>query len=76
MHFRTYVPHYYRLLEAKVVPLYFARDGEGTPQAWLRVAKEAIRTGLTQFSARRMLREYVEAMYGPAAREAAGARAG
>lgn len=49
----------YALLENEVVPLYYTRDADGIPHAWLGKAKEAIRTIAPTFSARRMLKEYV-----------------
>ena len=57
----------YRLLEETVVPLYYARDRAGVPHGWIRVVKEAIRSVVPRFSARRMLKEYAAQMYAPAA---------
>lgn len=57
----------YELLETQVVPLYYKRGADNLPHDWIRVAKEAIRTVAPQFSARRMLIDYVEKLYGPAA---------
>jgi starch phosphorylase len=59
----------YRLLEEQVVPTYYQRDQRGIPHAWLRIVKECIRTVTPQFSAARMLKEYVQEMYGPAAQQ-------
>jgi starch phosphorylase len=59
----------YRLLEEQVVPTYYQRDHRGVPHAWLRIVKECIRTVTPQFSAARMLKEYVQEMYGPAAQQ-------
>jgi len=56
----------YRLLEERIVPLYYDRDRDGVPHGWLRVVKEAIRTVLPHFSARRMLKEYSNQVYLPA----------
>ena len=56
----------YRLLEEEVVPLYYRRDRNGVPHGWIRMAKEAIYSIVPVFSARRMLRDYVEKMYLPA----------
>jgi starch phosphorylase len=56
----------YRLLEEQVVPLYYDRDSAGVPRGWVRVMKEAMRTSISAFSMRRMLKEYVEQMYLPA----------
>ena len=40
--------------------------GKGSPESWVAVMKEAIRTAGADFSARRMLSDYVERYYGPA----------
>ncbi|MBM3120031.1 MAG: glycosyltransferase family 1 protein [Chloroflexi bacterium] len=58
----------YRLLEEKVIPLYYDRDINGIPHNWIRVIKEAIRSNAPLFSARRMAKEYTEQMYLPAAK--------
>ncbi|MFC1870598.1 alpha-glucan family phosphorylase, partial [Chloroflexota bacterium] len=57
----------YRLLEEEIVPLYYTRDRDGVPHGWVGMAKEAIRSILPLFSAHRMLKEYTEQMYRPAA---------
>ena len=59
----------YRLLEEQVVPTYYQRDQRGIPHAWLRIVKECIRTVTPQFSATRMIKEYVKEMYVPAAQQ-------
>ena len=56
----------YRLLEKKIVPLYYNRDRDGVPHAWIRVVKEAIRSVTPIFCARRMLKEYTNLIYLPA----------
>jgi starch phosphorylase len=58
----------YDALERLVVPLYYERDQNGLPHGWIAVAKEAVRTVAPAFSARRMLIEYVNELYRPAAR--------
>jgi starch phosphorylase len=65
----------YRLLEEQVVPTYYQRDQRGVPHAWLRIVKECIRSVTPQFSAARMLKQYVEEMYAPAAQQAKDSRA-
>ena len=55
----------YRLLETEVVPTFYDRDAHGLPRAWLRLVRESIRTVIPRFSARRMVKQYVESMYGP-----------
>jgi len=56
----------YRLLEEKVIPLYYERDKEGIPRGWVAMMKESIRSIVPTFSARRMLKEYCEKVYLPA----------
>jgi glycogen phosphorylase len=56
----------YRLLEDEIVPSFYDRDDAGVPRRWLAVVKESIRTVAPRFSARRMVKEYVERMYAPA----------
>ena len=57
----------YRAIETQIAPLYYERDGNDCPIAWTRIAKEAMRTVAPQFSARRMVIEYIHRMYLPAA---------
>jgi len=57
----------YRLLEEKIVPLYYDRDRSGVPHGWVSVIKEAIRSVVPRFCVRRMLKEYTDKMYVPAA---------
>jgi starch phosphorylase len=60
----------YRLLEEEIVPLYYARDRRGVPHGWVRMIKEAMRSIIPAFCARRMMKEYTENMYVPAIAEA------
>jgi len=57
----------YRVIEEELRPLYYARDADGVPRGWVRMMKQAIRTGGARFTARRMLKEYTEQYYVPAA---------
>jgi len=57
----------YSLLEQKVVPLYYNRDRRGLPEGWVDMVKRSISSIVPVFSARRMLKEYCEKMYLPAA---------
>jgi starch phosphorylase len=56
----------YRLLEDEVVPAFYDRDAAGVPHRWLATVKESIRSIAPRFSARRMVKEYVDRMYAPA----------
>ena len=55
----------YSILENEVVPLYYDREMNGIPGGWCRIVKNAIRTGAPRFSARRMVKEYVNRAYTP-----------
>jgi starch phosphorylase len=55
----------YRLLEEVIVPAFYDRDRDGIPHRWMAVVKDAIRTVAPRFSARRMVKDYVERMYAP-----------
>jgi glycogen phosphorylase len=57
----------YRLLENDVVPLFYDRDRQNVPHGWLKVAKETIASVMPAFSTRRMLNEYIDKLYLPAA---------
>jgi starch phosphorylase len=60
----------YALIEEQLVPAFYDRDAQGIPHRWLQIVKQSIRTVLPLFSARRMVKDYVRAMYAPAARKA------
>jgi starch phosphorylase len=60
--------HFYQLLEDQVVPLYYARDERGIPVGWLLKMKHAMRVAGQQFTAQRMLTQYVRQSYAPAMR--------
>jgi starch phosphorylase len=57
----------YRLLEEQIVPRYYERDAHGFPLRWLAVVRRAMATALWRFSTTRMLHEYTELLYLPAA---------
>ncbi len=57
----------YRILEQEVAPRYYQRTGTGLPKAWLEIMRRAISTTIWRFSTTRMLHEYTEKLYLPAA---------
>ncbi|HEV7605131.1 MAG TPA: alpha-glucan family phosphorylase [Candidatus Limnocylindrales bacterium] len=57
----------YRLLEELIVPAYYDRAANGIPTRWLEVVRRAMATALWRFSTTRMLHEYTESLYLPAA---------
>jgi starch phosphorylase len=57
----------YRVLEQEVIPLYYDRDFDGLPRAWIARMKHAIRTLGWRFNSDRMVMDYVRHCYLPAA---------
>jgi starch phosphorylase len=57
----------YRLLEQEVVPLYYGRDKDDVPAGWTAEMRRSIASTIWRFSSNRMLHEYTEQMYLPAA---------
>jgi starch phosphorylase len=57
----------YRILEEEIAPAWYERDGQGLPRRWVAVMRRAMATALWPFSSTRMLREYTEQLYLPAA---------
>jgi starch phosphorylase len=57
----------YRLLEQEVVPEFYRRDAGGLPRQWIARLRASMMQLTPQFSANRMLLEYVRECYLPAA---------
>lgn len=56
----------YETLEKIIIPLYYDRDEHHLPRGWVRRMKEATASLTHQFSASRMVKDYVESGYLPA----------
>ena len=56
-----------KVLQGRVIPLYYDRDRDGLPRGWIARMKRAIRTLGWRFSADRMVTDYVLKSYIPAA---------
>jgi starch phosphorylase len=57
----------YTLLEEQVVPAFYERDAEGLPRRWIGLMRSSMASLAPRFSSVRMLQEYVERAYLPAA---------
>ncbi|HEU0020912.1 MAG TPA: alpha-glucan family phosphorylase, partial [Dehalococcoidia bacterium] len=57
----------YDLLEREVVPEFYTRDDQGIPRAWVARMRESMTQLTPRFSTSRMLCEYAEQKYLPAA---------
>jgi starch phosphorylase len=57
----------YELLGSQVAPLYYDRDAAGVPTRWMAMVRHTLSSLGPQVQASRMVREYVESAYAPAA---------
>lgn len=56
----------YHLLETDVAPLFYQRDADNVPRAWVKKVKASIRRLAGQFSTARMVGDYAKEYYVPA----------
>jgi starch phosphorylase len=54
-------------LEEEVLPLYYGRGDGGCPSGWVRRSKRAMMTVIPRFNMRRVLFDYTQGLYQPAA---------
>ena len=57
----------YDVLQREVIPLFYERDADDLPQNWIKRMKRAVRTLGWRFNADRMVMDYVNRTYIPAA---------
>jgi starch phosphorylase len=57
----------YDMLEQQIVPEFYDRDQAGAPRAWIARIRASMTTLTARFSSERMVRDYVEQAYLPAA---------
>ncbi len=57
----------YSILENEVIPMFYDRDAVGIPRTWVALMRASMARLAPQFSTNRMVREYVEKLYIPAA---------
>ena len=57
----------FRVLEEEVIPLYYDRDVDGLPRQWIKRMMNSIGSLAWRFSAHRMVIDYVQQSYLPAA---------
>src|SRR5213082_3740902 len=58
----------YQLLENQIIPLYYAKPDGKLPLAWLQLMRESIRSITPVFNTQRMVKDYTERLYIPAAK--------
>lgn len=57
----------YEILQDSVIPTYYRNTSLGYSPDWVRIAKHSIATIMPRFNMQRMLTDYVEKLYAPAA---------
>src|SRR3989441_638044 len=57
----------YALLEREIVPSFYTRDTRGIPQAWIAKMRASMSRLTARFSTNRVVREYTDTYYVPAA---------
>lgn len=57
----------YDLIENEIAPLFYTRDHDGVPTGWVGMMKASIAAFAPQFNTDRMVSEYAEQVYKPAA---------
>ncbi|HET6826480.1 MAG TPA: alpha-glucan family phosphorylase, partial [Amnibacterium sp.] len=60
----------YDLIENQIAPRFYRRDDKGVPARWMRSVRHTLDTLSPELSADRMVREYVQRLYMPAAKAA------
>ncbi len=53
----------YHLLEEEIIPKYYSMSGNSIPHEWVKLMKESMKSNAAGFSARRMVKQYVEKFY-------------
>jgi len=53
----------YRILEEEIIPCYYKSSDHGIPADWVRIMKNSIKSNAAKFSARRMVKEYIDKFY-------------
>lgn len=61
----------YDLMESQVVPRFYDRGGDGVPARWVEMVRHTLGTLGPKVQATRMLRDYVDQLYTPAAKASA-----
>lgn len=59
----------YRLLEEEITPMYYDRNSDGIPNEWVKRMKQTIALVWHDFSAKRMVEDYIDVLYRPTLEE-------
>ncbi len=58
----------YELITSSVAPMFYSRNSDGVPSKWMSMVRHTLATLGPRVQSSRMVREYVDNYYGPAAR--------
>lgn len=58
----------YALLEEQVIPLYYERGADALPHRWIQMSKNSLKSLTAEYSTGRMVNDYCQEVYAPAAR--------
>ncbi len=62
----------YHILEDEIIPTYYDRGPDGVPHGWVQIMKNSISSCAPEFSMSRMVKDYVNMYYLPAAKTGIG----
>ncbi len=57
------------ILEKQVIPLYYARNGHGYSENWVKKSKQSMKSLIPRFNSVRMVMDYVQNYYAPAKKQ-------
>jgi len=57
------------ILENKVVPTYYNRDGHGYSEPWIKISKASMKSLMPQYNSQRMVMDYVRNFYAKASQQ-------
>ena len=57
------------ILEKQVIPLYYARNGHGYSEEWVKKSKHSMKSLIPRFNSVRMVMDYVQNYYAPAKKQ-------
>jgi starch phosphorylase len=53
----------YTILEEEIIPIYYKMSDNGVPHDWVKLMKSSMKSSATGYSARRMVKQYIEKFY-------------
>ena len=60
---------FYDILESEIIPVFYNRNNQGFSEKWVKIMKNSIISVIREFNTHRMVRDYLEQLYIPAAKK-------